>query len=47
MGNRTSKTDAGGGLNGSESYSYNAANMLLSRASSNYTNVNDQNGNTL
>lgn len=45
MGNRLSKTDAGGGINGTESYSYNNANMLLSRAGNAYTN--DANGNTL
>ena len=32
MSNRLSKTDVGGGINGTEAYTYNAANMLLSRA---------------
>ena len=45
MGNRLSKTDAGGGLNGTETYGYNNANMLLTRAGNNYTN--DADGNTL
>ena len=45
MGNRLSKTDAGGGINGTENYTYNNANMLLSRAGNAYTN--DANGNTL
>ena len=45
MGNRLSKTDAGGGINGTENYIYNNANMLLSRAGNAYTN--DVNGNTL
>ena len=43
MGNRTSKTDAGGGIGGTEAYSYNAANMMLSRAGNAY--ISDQNGN--
>ena len=42
MGNRTAKTDS---LSGSESYGYNAANMLLSRGGNAYSN--DANGNTL
>ncbi len=41
MGNRLTKTDN----SLSESYSYNAANMLLTRGANNYTN--DANGNTL
>jgi len=41
MGNRLSKTEN----SASESYSYNNANMLLSRGASSYTN--DANGNTL
>ena len=45
MGNRLSKSDVGGGINGTEGYSYNAANMLLSRAGNAY--VNDADGNTL
>ena len=45
MGNRLSKTDTGGGINGTESYTYNMANMLLSRAGNGYTN--DVDGNTL
>ncbi len=45
MGNRASKTDAGGGMGGSEAYSYNAANMLLGRAGNPY--LSDANGNTL
>ena len=42
MGNRSSKTDS---ATGTEGYSYNAANMLLSRGSGSYTN--DAAGNTL
>jgi YD repeat-containing protein len=42
MGNRTNKTDS---VSGSESYTFNAANMLLSRGGNSYTN--DLNGNTL
>ena len=42
MGNRQSKTDAGGGIGGTEAYSYNNANMLLSRAGNPY--LSDQNG---
>jgi RHS repeat-associated protein len=42
MGNRLSKTD---NWAGSENYTYNAANMLLSRGGQAYTN--DANGNTL
>ena len=45
MGNRLSKTDAGGGIGGTETYGYNNANMLLTRAGNNYTN--DADGNTL
>ena len=45
MGNRMAKTDVGGGINGTEGYTYNAANMLLSRAGNAYTN--DADGNTL
>ncbi len=45
MGNRLSKTDVGGGINGTENYTYNNANMLLSRAGNAYTN--DANGKTL
>ena len=45
MGNRASKTDAGGGIGGTEAYTYNAANMLLSRAGNPY--ISDANGNTL
>ncbi len=45
MGNRLSKTDSGGGIGGTESYSYNSANMLLTRGVNTYTN--DANGNTL
>ncbi len=45
MSNRTSKTDVGGGINGTEGYTFNAANMLLTRAGNSYTN--DLNGNTL
>jgi RHS repeat-associated protein len=45
MGNRTSKTDVGGGINGTEGYTFNAANMLLTRAGNSYTN--DLAGNTL
>ena len=45
MGNRLSKTDTGGGIGGTESYSYNSANMLLTRGVNTYTN--DANGNTL
>ena len=44
-GNRSSKADTGGGINGTEGYTYNAANMLLSRAGNAYTN--DAAGNTL
>ncbi len=42
MGNRTQKQDS---ASGTENYSYNAANMLLSRAGNSY--VNDVNGNTI
>ena len=42
MGNRTQKQDS---VTGTENYSYNAANMLLSRAGNSYTN--DADGNTL
>ena len=42
MGNRSSKVDSS---TGTEGYTYNAANMLLSRAGNNYTN--DVAGNTL
>ena len=42
MGNRSNKVDS---VNGTEGYSYNAANMLLTRAGIGYTN--DTNGNTL
>ncbi len=42
MGNRLTKSDS---VNGNESYSYNSANMLLTRGSGGYTN--DANGNTL
>lgn len=42
MGNRLSKQDS---VTGNENYSYNSANMLLSRAGNAYTN--DANGNTL
>jgi RHS repeat-associated protein len=45
LGNRASKTDVGGGINGTENYSYNNANMLLSRGTNSYTN--DADGNTL
>ena len=45
MGNRASKTDVGGGLNGTENYTVNNANMLLTRGSANYTN--DADGSTL
>ncbi len=45
MGNRTSKTDTGGGINGTVGYSYNNANMLLTRGANSYTN--DADGNTL
>ncbi len=45
MSNRTSKTDVGGGINGTEGYTFNAANMLLTRAGNSYTN--DLAGNTL
>jgi len=45
MGNRASKTDVGGGLNGTENYTVNNANMLLTRGAANYTN--DADGNTL
>jgi hypothetical protein len=45
MGNRLSKTNTGGGIGGTESYSYNSANMLLTRGVNTYTN--DANGNTL
>jgi hypothetical protein len=42
MGNRTQKQDS---VSGTENYTYNAANMILSRGGNNYTN--DSNGNTL
>ncbi|MGV3719790.1 MAG: RHS repeat domain-containing protein [Actinomycetota bacterium] len=42
MGNRTQKADS---VTGTESYTYNNANMLLTRGSNSYTN--DLNGNTL
>ena len=42
MGNRLQKQDSGAGT---ENYSYNSANMLLTRGASNYTN--DASGNTL
>ncbi len=42
MGNRVVKTDS---VTGSESYGYNAANMLTVRNGSSYTN--DADGNTL
>jgi len=45
MGNRASKTDVGGGINGTENYTVNNANMLLTRGTAAYTN--DANGNTL
>lgn len=45
IGNRLSKSDVGGGINGTEGYTFNAANMLLSRAGNSYTN--DADGNTL
>src|SRR5438105_11241410 len=41
MGNRLSKSDS---LAGNEAYTYNAANMLLTRGANAY--VNDNNGNT-
>ena len=42
MGNRTQKVDSAAGT---ENYTYNAANMLLTRAGNSY--ANDANGNTL
>jgi len=42
MGNRTQKADS---ITGTENYTYNNANMLLTRGSNSYTN--DLNGNTL
>ena len=42
MGNRLSKNDS---LAGNEAYTYNAANMLLTRGVNAY--VNDNNGNTM
>ena len=42
MGNRSSKSDS---VTGTENYSYNAANMLLTRGANSY--VNDADGNTL
>ena len=42
MGNRLTKNDS---VSGNESYSYNAANMLLTRGTNNYSN--DPDGNTL
>src|SRR5438105_13455079 len=42
MGNRLSKSDS---LAGNEAYTYNAANMLLTRGANAY--VNDSNGNTM
>jgi hypothetical protein len=47
MGNRLSKTDTGGGIGGTESYSYNSANMLLTRGVNTYTTWYVANGNTL